>query len=313
MTYDISHHTVPLDSGGAVQLTRFCPRTPTHGAVLCWHGAIESGRIFHSRSGKGLAPWLAARGYDVLVADQRGRNGALPAPARGVRLDQTDVIRDEIPAAIAAAGALTGQAQLHAVSHSWGGVLMAAHLAHCTASRRRIASQVNFGSKRCVRSWTRQRLLYVDLAWKGLGPLVRGLWGYIPARRLGWGSDDEYAGMHRQSVGWVRPSAWRDSRDGFDYAEALAGGGLPPTLHLAGAADHALGHPDDVARFAAECGPHEQQSLVLGHASGLSRDYGHLDMLTHPQAAEEVFPLAEAWLAGHEVGLASRHPSESNP
>lgn len=298
MVYDTTQHSIGLNTGG-VQLTRFRPAEPAHAAVLCWHGAIESGRIFYSRSGKGLAPWLATRGFDVFVVDQRGRNGALPHPARGVRLDQTDVIRDEIPAAIDAALELSGQLPLHVIAHSWGGVLIAAHLAHCPANRARIVSQVYFGSKRCVRSWSPQRLLYMDLVWKGLGSLVRGLWGYMPARALGWGSDDEYAGMHRQSVAWVRPSAWRDPRDGFDYAAALRNGGLPPTLHLAGAVDRALGHPDDVARFAAECGPHSQESRLLGRAAGLSRDYGHLDMLTHPQAAEEVYPQVEAWLSAH--------------
>ena len=300
MAYDITRHSIALASDGGVQLTRFRPAEPAQAVVLCWHGAIESGRIVHSRSGKGLAPWLAERGFDVFVADQRGRNGALPHPARGVRLDQTDVIREEIPAAIDRTLELSGQSQLHVIAHSWGGVLLAAHLARCPTNRKRIASQVYFGSKRCVHSWSPQRLLYVDLIWKGAGALVRGLWGYIPARRLGWGSDDEYAGMHRQSVAWVRPSAWRDTRDGFDYAAALSDGGLPPTLHLAGAVDRALGHPGDVARFVAECGPHTQRQRLLGRSAGLRRDYGHLDMLTHPQAAEEVYPLAKAWLDAHD-------------
>lgn len=300
MNYHINRHSVPLDSGGGVQLTRFRPSGKAHAAVLCWHGAIESGRVFHSRSGKGLAPWLAARGFDVWVADQRGRNGALPRPARGVRLDQLDVIRDEIAAALDAALALSARPRLHVITHSWGGVLMAAHLARFPASRARIASQAHFGSKRRIRSWSVQRLLYVELIWKGLGPLFRELWGYLPARRLGWGSDDEYAGSHRQSVAWVRASAWRDPRDGFDYAAALAQGGLPPTLYLAGAADRTLGHPGDVARFAAECGPHTQEQRLLGRVTGLTRDYGHLDMLTHPQAAEEIYPQVEAWLRAHD-------------
>lgn len=307
MAYQMTQHSVPIDGGGAVHLTRFRPAGQARAAVLCWHGAIESGRIFYSRSGKGLAPWLARRGFDVLVADQRGRNGAPPRPARGVTFDQYDVICHEIPSAIDACLALSGQPQLHVVAHSWGGVLMAAHLARFPIYRQHIASQVFFGSKRSVRSWSLQRLLYVELIWKGLGPLVRGLYGYLPARSLRWGSDDEYAGMHRQAAAWVRPSPWRDSRDGFDYAAALGDGGLPPTLHLAGAADQALGNPADVARFAAECGPHRQRNQLLGQAMGLSRDYGHLDMLTHPCASEEVFPLTEAWLRQHDEKSARRN------
>lgn len=300
MAYQMTQHSVPIDGGGAVHLTRFRPAGKASAAVLCWHGAIESGRIFYSRSGKGLAPWLARRGFDVLVIDQRGRNGAPPRPARGIAIDQYDVICHEFPATVDACLELSGQSRLHVVAHSWGGVLMAAFLARFPAYRQRIGSQVFFGSKRSVRSWSPQRLLYVELIWKGLGPLMRGLFGYLPARLLKWGSDDEYAGMHRQAVAWVHPSPWKDMRDGFDYTTALGDGGLPPTLHLAGTADQALGHPADVARFAAECGPHFQRSHLLGRSMGLSRDYGHLDMLTHPCANEEVFPLVEAWLKQHD-------------
>ncbi|QJQ94739.1 MULTISPECIES: alpha/beta fold hydrolase [Halomonadaceae] len=290
---ELHHVALPY---GAVHLTRFRPAGTSRGSVLCWHGAIESGRIFHSRSGKGLAPWLASRGYEVFVANQRGRGEAPPTPARGIALDQTDVIVDEIPAAIRACLALSGSPWLHLVTHSWGGVLTASSLARFTELRDLVTSQSFFGTKRSVCSWTLQRLLYVDLIWKGVAPIARGVCGYLPARALRWGSDDEYAGSHRQGVNWVRPRPWVDARDGFEYTTALAEGGLPPTLHLAGQNDRALGHPDDVARFAAECGPHEQRLVLLGRQQGFSRDYGHLDMLTHPQAMAEVFPLVEAWM-----------------
>ncbi|MBD3894786.1 alpha/beta fold hydrolase [Halomonas sp. ML-15] len=290
----VERHSVPL-AVGAVHLTRFRPDGPSRGSVLCWHGAIESGRIFHSRSGKGLAPWLTRQGYEVFVADQRGRGEAPPRPARGIRLDQTDVIVDEIPAAIEACLALSGASRLHLVAHSWGGVLFASSLARFPTLRDHIGRQAYFGTKRSVKSWTLQRLLYVDLIWKGVAPLARGVCGYLPARALRWGSDDEYAGSHRQGADWVRPHPWVDRRDGFDYAAALADGGLPPVLHIAGAADRALGHPDDVARFASECGPHPQRHVTLGRDQGLKRDYGHLDMLTHPAAMQEVFPSLVEW------------------
>ncbi|MCG7600696.1 alpha/beta hydrolase [Halomonas sp. McH1-25] len=291
-------HEAALNQG-AVHVTRFRPTSPCRGVVLCWHGAIESGRIFYSRSGKGLAPWLANQGYDVFVADQRGRHEAPPRPARGVTLDQTDVIREEIPATIEACLALANARRLHVVTHSWGGVLVASSLGRYPQLRDRIISQAYFGTKRSVRSWTWQRLLYIDLMWKGVAPVARRLCGYLPARALRWGSDDEYAGSHRQGVAWVKASAWIDARDGFDYSSALASGGLPPTLHLTGTNDRALGHPDDVARFAQECGPHVQRLVRLGISAGQTRDYGHLDMLTHPQAATEVYPLVDAWLTSH--------------
>lgn len=288
---------------GALHLTRFCRNDPARGVVLCWHGAIESGRIFHSRSGKGLAPWLADQGYDVFVVDQRGRGQAPPRPARGVPIEQSDVIIDEIPAAIQACLAEAKAPSLHLVAHSWGGVLAASSLARFPTLRHQVTTQVYFGAKRRVHCRTLQRLLYVDLIWKGIAPLVRQVCGYVPARALHWGSDDEYAGSHRQGAAWVGRHPWIDTRDAFDYASALAGGGLPPTLHLAGLADRALGHPDDVAHFADECGPHRQQRIILGQAQGFTRAYGHLDMLTHPRAIDEVFPYLPMWFESQSTDM----------
>ncbi len=46
------------------------------------HGAIENGRIFYSNESdtenlKGLGPYMARRGYDVYVADLRGKGSEL--------------------------------------------------------------------------------------------------------------------------------------------------------------------------------------------------------------------------------------------
>ncbi|MBZ5875701.1 alpha/beta fold hydrolase [Chromohalobacter israelensis] len=309
MDYQVSRHRIAIASGGELHLTRFRPTHPRGLPVLCWHGAIESGRIFHSRSGKGLAPWLAQQGRDVMVIDQRGRGSALPRPARGVSFSQRDVIVEEITAALARCCQLGGVTRCHVMAHSWGGVLIAAHLARVPGSRDRIASQVYFGTKRRVRVQNPSKWLYIDVIWKGLAPAVRRLCGYLPARRLRWGSDDEYAASHAHSVAWVRDTAWRDPEDGFDYAEALAQTGLPPTLHLAGSRDRALGHPRDVARFIDECGPHRHALSLLGRTSGLTRDYGHLDMLTHPHAATEVYPQALAWCQAHDDTAPDRESS----
>ena len=42
--------------------------------VLMLHvGTIENGKIFYTESGKGLACYLAEQGFDVFVADFRGK------------------------------------------------------------------------------------------------------------------------------------------------------------------------------------------------------------------------------------------------
>jgi hypothetical protein len=83
--------------------------------------------------------------------------------------------------------------------------------------------------------------------------------------------------------------------DGYDYL-AAAPAGLPRTLWIAGAGDRCLGHPDDVRLFMRECGDPDGEWLLLARATGFSRDAGHIDMLTHPSADDEQFPMVVDWL-----------------
>lgn len=289
-------HYVPLDDGTVIHLKRF-PGSGDGDVVLLLHGAIENGRIFYSRSGKGFAPWLASQGYDVWVMDLGGRGESAPPVRDGHPYSQTASITRELPAVVRHLKDHRPGAVQHWIAHSWGGVIMAACLARFPAYREGVRSLCFFGSKRRVRVWTWQRLLYVDLVWAWLSPLIVRLKGYLPARRLGFGSDDESRLTHAEGLHWVRTTRWVDPEDGFDYAAALRDVALPPTLFIAGAGDRALGHPDDVRRFMDEYGCGRKSLLLLSENDGNVRDYGHIDMLTAPEAVEDHFPRVRKWLA----------------
>ena len=72
---------IPLHQNDRLHLKRFCGSS-TGSVVFMLHGTVENGRIFYSRNGKGLAPFLASKGYDVFVADLRGRGESTPAISR---------------------------------------------------------------------------------------------------------------------------------------------------------------------------------------------------------------------------------------
>ena len=44
-------------------------QNPNGITVFLMHGSVEDGRIYYSKSGKGLAPFLAQQGYDVFEID----------------------------------------------------------------------------------------------------------------------------------------------------------------------------------------------------------------------------------------------------
>lgn len=275
-------------------------RHPRHDGqpVLMVHGVMANGRIFYSDSGKGLAHWLAQQGYDVYVADLRGRGRSTPRIGRHSRHGQTEIIREDLPALHALARRMSGGQRVHWMAHSWGGVHMSSALLYRPALIDEVASLVYFGSKRSVRARNLNKLLEVDLMWNGVARLLCRTVGYLPAQRIGLGADDETDKSHRQSKAWAKVSPWVDSDDGFDYAAAARCHTLPPALYLAARNDPCRGHPQDIKHFRHESGNHRACLHLLARHTGHRHDYNHVSLLTHPDAVHDHFPLVLSWLQG---------------
>ncbi|RZA12624.1 MAG: alpha/beta fold hydrolase [Proteobacteria bacterium] len=289
--------------GEELHMRHFKPHVEAKAVVLMLHGAIENGRIFHDSKGqKGLAPFLARAGYEVLVADLRGRGKSRPHVSRSSLYGQTEAILEDLTIMGKALTDLARGRPQHWIAHSWGGVLMSAHLLRFPERILSIESMTFFGSKRSISVQNREKFIAVDLVWNRAAKLATAIYGYLPARQLKMGSDDESRSSHAQSVVWVKEKTlWIDPKDGFDYGIAAEAIKLPRTLHLAGIKDAYLGHPVDVRRFAKECGQDESKVRVLSKKSGNLSDYGHIDMLTDPRASQDHFPLVLSWLSQSEA------------
>ena len=291
----------PEFGGDRLHLKHWYKKDASRPALLL-HGAIENGRIFYSESAKGFAPFLASWGFHAYAADLRGR-GLSGAPiSRVSRYGQIDAIRDEIPALAQAVSARHGHIPVDWVAHSWGGVLMLSALARNPRLLPLVRSLVFFATKRSIRIWNPERLLKIDLFWNRLARMAAWKWGYVPARELRWGSDNETVSSHRDSTRWVRAGApWVDPRDGFDYGSAIRGLKLPPSLWLTGSGDRCLGHRKDVESFRRESGVISDPRSVfwtVGKGTGAARDYGHVDLLTDPEAPRDHFPKIVQWMLG---------------
>ncbi|EMR01624.1 alpha/beta fold hydrolase [Cesiribacter andamanensis] len=292
-----------------LHLKRFtaAPGSSSEGAspgqpVFLVHGSIENGQIFYSASGKGLAPWLAGRGYDVFVADLRGRGNSSPRVSARAGWGLREILEEDFPAMLQEIVRLRGGLPQHWMGHSWGGVLLLAYLARWQAPAP-VSSLSFFGTKRRLGVWNPKKALMVDGAWSAMGEALTRLYGYLPARKWKMGSDDESARSYRETHRWVVEKEWRDSRDGFDYGQALRQQALPPALYLTGASDTVLGHPIDVHRLMQETGIDQPNQLVVaGKATGFRHDYGHIDLLTHADAPADVYPRVAAWLEDNRPG-----------
>jgi predicted alpha/beta hydrolase len=281
-------------SGDRLHLQRF--NTAPHGEpVFMVHGSIEDGRIFYSDSGKGLAPYLAAQGFDVFVADLRGRGKSTPAISKASAYGLSEILQEDIPAFIKKIEDIKGPVPQHWLAHSWGGVLQLAYLARYQQNER-VASMVFFGSKRHISTTSLKKILMIDIMWRLVANTVKRFKGYLPAKALGMGSDNETIRTHAETDAWVRSKQWLDWQDGFDYAHALKHTQLPPALYLTGVKDLVLGHPNDVKLLANETGSSPKKVVVVGRHNGFKHDYDHINLLTHKEAPEDHFTLVSDWL-----------------
>ena len=141
-----------------------------------------------------------------------------------------------------------------------------------------------------------------NLIWYGLAPLMARKHGFVPAKKLKWGSDDETRKSHYQSMQWAKRKPWVDSDDGFDYAKALQDIALPPIFHVAGIKDKALCQPIDIEKFMAESGVGVQTMTIYGRKYGHKVNYDHINMLTHPEARHDQFADLLEWFSAHSQG-----------
>src|SRR5689334_685054 len=139
---------IPLHAQDMLHLKRFCGN-PEGPVIFMVHGSVENGRIFYSNNGKGLAPFLAGEGYDVFVADLRGRGLSKPSISRKSRYGLTECILEEIPAFINGIKKIRGNAPLHWIAHSWGGILL---LCYYARHKKEVppSSMIFFGTKRRI-------------------------------------------------------------------------------------------------------------------------------------------------------------------
>ncbi|QJD58144.1 alpha/beta hydrolase [Pseudomonas sp. gcc21] len=275
-------------------------------AILLIHGLAEDKHIYHLNSGGGLAVFLAEAGFDVYIGELRGYGKSKPALKPGMEISQHQIITEDLPAFFDLIQRNHPDEPFFAAGHGWGSVLLASALIRRPEVLGKVAGLVHFAGSRARQAGLRPQSLPSELLWRRVAPLIGRRKGLIPACSLGIGSADVSLRLHAEHLQWAWGGEWRDQQDAFDYALALRTLAWPAGLYLAGNDDHHLGHFSDVKAFACELGEHDAQIIRLKKGTGCSRDYGHNDLLTHPQAEVDHFPLVLSWLEQHSPEIPSQ-------
>lgn len=288
---------IPLQKNESLHLKRFFtdPKGPT---VFALHGAIENGKIFYSKNQKGLGPFLAKSGFDVFIADLRGRGESFPQISKKSKYGQYHSITQELPLFFDKIFTLKMEHKIHLLAHSWGGVLLMSYLARYPDFFQKIKSAVFFGTKRRILSQNFEKFWKIDLFWNLISSLLIKWKGFLPAKEFGLGSDNESAESWKDSKLWIK-GPWIDTCDSFDYASAITEHKIFPLLNLVGSNDFCLGNPRDVKLFLDEC-KMKVNIDIIGKRNGYHHDYGHIDILTHSDSEKEIYPLVLNWFKKYD-------------
>jgi predicted alpha/beta hydrolase len=267
--------------------------------IILIHGSVENSKIFHSSSGKGWAWYLARNGFDVFAADLSGKGESRPLANKESKQTQTDVITTEITALMETVESIKGKGVRIALGgHSWGGVLLISFMARFP-QKYNIACGVFFGTKRRISIFNLEKFFKIDIMWNRFGRWYSKKEGFLNATKLKLGSDNEPLHVYRQTNEWVFSKSWKDPVDGFNYHEALKKVEKPPLMFLTGINDTILGNPVDVKLLIDESAMTNYEMHVIGKKHGYLNDYDHINLLTHPQAEQDHFPMTLEYLKKH--------------
>ena len=288
---------VSLPSTDQVHMTRLYKNKKALGApVFMLHSTLQDGSTFYTDEGTGLACYLARQGYDVYVADLRGKGKSWPRISSRSSFGYHQAITEDIPALLKKIVIKRGKVPQIWIGHGWGSVLMCAYYARFGDSLCPVARMAHFGARRRIQSFNSSKKFFFNFLWQKLSGLMVRINGYMPAKLLRLGPCDESQGNFSEYLNWSLHSDWSDCEDGFDYGQAIRTQQLPPSFYFASEGDKTYGDPGDVREFMKELGPHDGRMMVLSRRGGNARDYKHLEMLLHKDCEEDHFPLLLDWL-----------------
>lgn len=296
----LSKTTYRVQSGGHQLSLQRCYRNEQGIPIFMVAGFGQSNELFWGDgSDSGLAPYLADRGFDVYVAECRGKGASWPRVNRQSDWGLHHIITEDIPAHLAYLAKLRpGQAQFW-LGHGLGSVMLSAAYARMDLLPTPLLGMIHFAAaRRCQLEGLAKTLSY--MFWQAHNNLLCVLLG-----RAGFSDKRaESSRLSQELQGWASQPDWLDPLDGFDYRRALRRKGLPPSLYFSLDSSNLWGQIADTRLWLQELGHHDAQLVGVSRRGGSRHNYNQTSLLTHRSACEDQFLVLQNWLDRKQKGPA---------
>ena len=287
--------------------------------VILIHGLLVDSR-FLDFGRDGLAPYLAAAGFDVWNLSLRGTGRSLN-PLRWGKKPWTldDILRDDLPAVMDYVRKTTGSPEVFVVGYELGGALALAHAGrmreHGVAGIVSIAAPMSFDSpeqdgldillKLDRRPVVRDALLSWNAS--GFNRILFSLPGfrevfYNPGNlepRVAQVLLEELLipvnpGVLEQLITMVEKDEFVSADGEISYRDTLSRIRVP-ALIVGGGVDP-IAPPDALKKVYQELASEDRDLMIFWSDPDEDVSYGHFDLILGKKARTEVFPLVRRWL-----------------
>ncbi len=243
-----------------------------------------------------FSDYLFSNGFDVLTFDYRGIGESRPRSLRGFRADWGDWGEHDFEAALLHVRDAFPRQPVLAVGHSIGG--FAIGLAPSNPGIRRILTVGSqFAYWRDYGAGQRRRMY---IKWHVVMPALTRLFGYFPAKRLGWMEDTpagvvrDWSRMRARFEETVRRDRFTAGKSGSDWLRQRFANVTAPILAI-GLKDDPHGTPAALDRLLRYFTSSERRHWRIAPADIDAEAIGHFAFF-HDRFKESLWPLALAWL-----------------
>jgi len=293
-------HCVKGVDGIQLGLHRVFKRSSIGTPVLMLADFMEDAEVFFPKllesrfdDERGIAPMLAAAGYDVFILDLRGKGRSWPAVKGSANWGLHQAILEDIPHHLSAVARLRPGCPQVWLGKGLGSVLFASTYARLDVLPAKVLGMVHLAAGRRARLSTLRKSLR-DMAWRGAQIASGFFFGRVMGAFLGPSQESRQLACEWRH--WKVATDWIDPGDRFDYRHGLARKALPPSLYLCPQNNKRSGDLADCRLWLEELGEHDARIVPISRLAGNRHNYSACSLLSHRDAMADHLPDLLAWL-----------------